>query len=287
MTPKGKRNTIIAVSLLAIGGAVTFLLYKKKKGPFKVKDPVLPQLPQTDSSPQIVYVDSPSGGGSGGGSTGSDKPGNILDFQQWVINTKKDKTILGGGGSTGFGDDGKWGGKTQGAWAKYKEEYATDGDLAKNRVAFSKVQKWAKGKGMETFWYTRMKVDGDTFLDGKKRHYVTATGKLYVKPNTPLTGEGMIGQTVYPKSGSYANLRDNSHVDNSGGDNTFIGQINSPNAIGKVTNFTLGSTDGKRWYYIKTFTTPLMESTHGLWYANTDQKGGWVREDSIKPIMSK
>ena len=68
-------------------------------------------------------------------------------------------------------------------------------------------------------------------------------------------------------------------------DNTFIGQINSPNAIGKVTNYTMGN-DGKRWYYIKTLATPLMESTHGLWYANTHMKSGWVREDQIKKIMS-
>lgn len=285
MTPKGKRNTIIAVSLLAIGGAVTFLLYKNKKGPFKPKESELPPLQILDSTPVVVNNVS-SGGSSGGGSTTTDKPSSILDFQKWVINKKGDKTILGGGGSTGFGDDGKWGGKTQGAWAKYKAEYSVSGNKAKNYTAYNKAWKSAKASGKATFWYTRLKVDGDDFFDGKKRQYDTSTGNQYVKPNTPLTGEGMIGQIVYPKN-SYANLRDASHVDNSGGDNTFIGQINSPNAIGKVTNFTLGSTDGKRWYYIKTFMTPLMESTHGLWYANTNMKGGWVREDSIKQIMSK
>lgn len=46
-----------------------------------------------------------------------------LDFQTWVIKTKKDKNILGKGGKTGFGDDGNWGDKTEKAWNKYKNEY--------------------------------------------------------------------------------------------------------------------------------------------------------------------
>lgn len=49
----------------------------------------------------------------------------VLKFQQWVINTKKDKTILGTGGSTGYGDDGKWGSKSASAWDKYGKEYLT------------------------------------------------------------------------------------------------------------------------------------------------------------------
>lgn len=49
----------------------------------------------------------------------------VLKFQQWVINTKKDKTILGTGGASGFGDDGKWGSKSGLAWDKYGKEYLT------------------------------------------------------------------------------------------------------------------------------------------------------------------
>lgn len=47
----------------------------------------------------------------------------VLAFQQWVINTKGDKTILGGGGASGFGDDGAWGTNTAAAWAKYGSDY--------------------------------------------------------------------------------------------------------------------------------------------------------------------
>jgi hypothetical protein len=47
----------------------------------------------------------------------------IKDFQYWVINVKQNKIILGKGGDSGFGDDGKWGPKTQSAWGRYGTEY--------------------------------------------------------------------------------------------------------------------------------------------------------------------
>jgi len=50
----------------------------------------------------------------------------IKKFQLWVINTKKDKKILGKGGSTGFGDDGNFGSKTNIAWEKYGSSYQPD-----------------------------------------------------------------------------------------------------------------------------------------------------------------
>ena len=43
---------------------------------------------------------------------------DITKFQNWVINTKKDSTILGR-----YGADGDWGPKTQNAWGKYGNEY--------------------------------------------------------------------------------------------------------------------------------------------------------------------
>jgi hypothetical protein len=53
----------------------------------------------------------------------ADGPKDVKGFQQWVINTKKDKTILGKGGDSGFGDDGRWGKNTNAAWQKYGKEY--------------------------------------------------------------------------------------------------------------------------------------------------------------------
>jgi len=55
----------------------------------------------------------------------SDAPQDIKKFQQWVINTKGDKVILGKGGDSGFGDDGRWGMNTGKAWQKYSAEYKT------------------------------------------------------------------------------------------------------------------------------------------------------------------
>lgn len=67
------------------------------------------------------------GGGttiSGGGSSNPfSTKAQVKAFQQWVINVKNDKTILGSGGDSGFGDDGIWGSKTAKAWSKYGNEY--------------------------------------------------------------------------------------------------------------------------------------------------------------------
>jgi len=46
------------------------------------------------------------------------KPNNVKDFQLWVLNTKKDKKILGR-----YGADGDWGPSSIKAWYKYGVEY--------------------------------------------------------------------------------------------------------------------------------------------------------------------
>jgi len=61
------------------------------------------------------------------GVDGSSSKPDLIAFQQYVINVKGDKTILGKGGSTGFGDDGIWGAKSKLAWDKYGKEF----DLSK------------------------------------------------------------------------------------------------------------------------------------------------------------
>jgi hypothetical protein len=89
----------------------------------------------TDTNVGSGSTDTNVGSGSGSGSVSASTttttsnpfktPEEVLKFQQWVINTKKDKTILGTGGSTGYGDDGKWGSKSANAWDKYGKEYLT------------------------------------------------------------------------------------------------------------------------------------------------------------------
>ena len=45
---------------------------------------------------------------------------DILKFQNWVLNTIKDKNILGS-----YGADGKWGKKSQAAWNLYGGRYGS------------------------------------------------------------------------------------------------------------------------------------------------------------------
>jgi hypothetical protein len=66
----------------------------------------------------------------------------VLAFQQWVINTKGDKKILGGGGTSGFGDDGDWGTNTASAWAKYGNDYKTS-----SQGAGSSANTWSATDG--------------------------------------------------------------------------------------------------------------------------------------------
>jgi len=63
----------------------------------------------------------------------------LISFQRWVINTKGDKTILGTGGSTGFGDDGSWGKNSQNAYTKYSAKYFKD--EAKEPFVFRDLKK--------------------------------------------------------------------------------------------------------------------------------------------------
>jgi|688.fasta_scaffold356853_1 hypothetical protein len=63
------------------------------------------------------------------GVDGSTPKADLITFQRYVINTKGDKTILGKGGSTGFGDDGVYGAKSKLAWDKYGNEYTTSKGL--------------------------------------------------------------------------------------------------------------------------------------------------------------
>lgn len=114
---KGGKIAIGLVGLAGLGIAGYFLwkYLNKDKNPDFTFEPNQSVTPQTASTP--------SGGGYTGG--GTTKPANIdtLSFQKYVITVKNDKTILGSGGASGFGDDGVWGSKSQTAWVKYGADY--------------------------------------------------------------------------------------------------------------------------------------------------------------------
>lgn len=92
-----------------------------------------------------------------------------LDFQTWVIKTKKDKNILGKGGKTGFGDDGNWGANTERAWNKYKNEYKTPisskGANSISKVAKDLFVKLTKGKNPAS--------DSSLLFDGYKLMWIS------------------------------------------------------------------------------------------------------------------
>ena len=88
-----------------------------------------PQTP-VGSKPQTPVISKPS-----------DAP-DTKTFQQWVINKKGDKTILGKGGDSGFGDDGQWGARTKAAWDKYKNDYELE-----TKAAFQGINPNEDGSG--------------------------------------------------------------------------------------------------------------------------------------------
>jgi type II secretory pathway pseudopilin PulG len=144
MKDSTKKILLIGGSILAIGGVVYYFYYKsKKKKEKEAADALAAQLAaqQAQQSGGGV-ISTPSGGGSQNPfSTKAD----LLAFQQWVINTKKDKTILGSGGASGYGDDGVWGAKALAAWNKYGEEYSKGSSPAKVDEANLTIdQKYAK-----------------------------------------------------------------------------------------------------------------------------------------------
>lgn len=121
MDAKKKKRIIIYTSVGLILGVGGYFLYKWLKDSGKIGKKEDEEDKEVET--QVVYVNQGGTGGSSSSSSSSDRPSDIKAFQKWVIEVKKDTTILGGGGDSGFGDDGKWGSKTKSAWAKYKDEY--------------------------------------------------------------------------------------------------------------------------------------------------------------------
>ena len=114
MNKGGKIGLVVVLFvLLGVGGYYGYkMLYKPKEE----EDEETIIIPPTNSGDG-------GGGGGGGGSTAPvelDTNAKLTAFQNYVINTKKDTSILGKSGA-----DGIWGGNSKKAWDKYGAEYTT------------------------------------------------------------------------------------------------------------------------------------------------------------------
>lgn len=129
---------IAGAVLLGVAGYFGYNWWKKRKSSTNTDNQPPATLPTVDETPQ-VSSSAPSS------VTPTSNPfktkEEILKFQQWVINTKKDKTILGTGGSTGYGDDGKWGSKSASAWDKYGKEYLTGTNSGSGTQVYANLDK--------------------------------------------------------------------------------------------------------------------------------------------------
>jgi hypothetical protein len=113
----GKKIALISLGAIALGVGGYFGYKAIKKAITGTQDDSL------DTPKPILSGGTPSSGGGGGSSNPFSTKAQLKAFQKWVIDVKGDKTILGSGGDSGFGDDGLWGSKSAKAWAKYGNEY--------------------------------------------------------------------------------------------------------------------------------------------------------------------
>jgi hypothetical protein len=215
MTPRGKKILIISVSLLAIGGVVGYILWKRKKdkdaetktdGDTKASTDTANQSKgDTGESTSSVKV----GGSSGGGRT-ADMPSDVMAFQKFA-NSK--------GWSPKLKEDGLWGNKTSSAWATWKTDYNKKANPEVNANTLANALSVAKSIGAPTFVWS-----------GKT--YVTATGKPYIDPAVI-----QVGDTIYAKTklGGYAwyNGKWSEGQYYTGGSS--FGNFYKDNLVGKVT----------------------------------------------------
>ena len=132
---------------------------------------------------------------------------------------------------------------------------------------------------------------GSIYIAGNSEGTDLPTKPTTKPPVVEVTPQNAVGKMVFPKGG-YVIVRSEPKI-NDGTllkayfDDNRLGAINSPNIVGKVTNFTLDS-KGKTWFYI-VLKTPLMvdhgagNNTNILWDSTTTgEKIGWVRGDMLK-----
>jgi hypothetical protein len=257
------------VVILGVAGYFAYRYFKNKKEEEKKKAEELAAAAAAASAAATA-----SSGTSSGSSSGVSSPlgssADILAFQKYA-NSKGAKLT----------EDGKWGPKSQTAWNTYGAEWQKSTttnpvleDAIKHLVSKGLSESGLRSMGADYViaWANANKSGQSTFVLAGK-YYDAKTGN-----QTSASGESAIGKIAYPK-GAYVNVRSSASAASGAFDNTFIGQINSPNAVGKIKNLTFGA-DKFRWYEVDLL-TPLAASTTGLTGLNPYAKTGWVREDNV------
>lgn len=122
MAKKGTKALLVIGSFVVIGGVLAYFLFfrTRKKGTEGTGE----TPPTTGES--SAYTPSTIGSTTDNPFKSSDE---LKAFQNWVINVKKDTTILGSAGA-----DGKWGSKSRSAWQKYGKEYKPSATTSTKRV---------------------------------------------------------------------------------------------------------------------------------------------------------
>lgn len=273
MEPGTKKKLIIGGSILVVAGVGGYFLWKYLKNK-KEEEEAKKKQAELDAAAAAAKATQSQSSQVTQSYTSSIPAGtDILDFQKFA--NSKGETLK---------EDGKAGPLTNSAWSKWGSDYqkskASDPafeDAVKHLVSKGLTETGLRnmGKDYVIAWATASKGGQATFvLSGK--YYDVKTGNATSAPQA--TGETAIGKIAYPK-GEYSNVRSSASAASGAFDNTFIGQVNSPNAIGKIKNLTFGA-DKFRWYEVDIL-TPLAASTKGLSGYNPYAKTGWVREDSI------
>jgi len=256
-----------------------------------------------------------SGGGFFNGSTIGNpftSKSEVKAFQDYVINVKKDSDILGSYGADGLWGSNtanayeKYGSEYDAFKDPLKAVKSSLKNLGLNytitsdgavRVVYSRntykyvaryynnrrvvfyingqskfLSKGNYSSGGKVIVITEGRRNGSSFNNSS----VLKNMQSATKPTTSATGSttNAVGKKVFPKD-DYINVRSTPEVNN-GWINNKMGIINSPNVIGKVVNFKLGSESTPKVWYNVELLTPLKDS------AQPNAIKGWVRSDVVK-----
>ena len=165
-----KNKALIYIAGLGVLVGLGYFGWKawRKKHPKGETTPPTPPITDGGTTPSGGGGTTPSGGG--GSTTPSNYTTNpfktkdeLLAFQNYVINTKKDTSILGSAGADGF-----WGQKSASAWDKYGKDYLT----STNVEQLTTNQKLAKlPANLQKYYWNVVKdplftdIDSDLFID--------------------------------------------------------------------------------------------------------------------------